>query len=172
MLHQPAPAGHVVGRARLLGEQQPDVLKLVQRAGGFGGGPPAVPVDVELGILAEGLAQGPAGSDVELDRPPSDLDLEGGDAVLFAHAQGVVDHLAGRGESDHVGGAHPVGVAAEQLGDRKPEALADQVPQRDVDRGLRGRVPDRAGHARDARSRGPAATGLLAAGRGGPRSPT
>ena len=56
MLHQPSPAGNVVGRARLLGEQQPDVLKLVQRAGGFGGGPPAVPVDVELGIIAECLA--------------------------------------------------------------------------------------------------------------------
>ena len=148
MLHQPSPAGNVVGRARLLGEQQPDVLKLVQRAGGFGGGPPAVPVDVELGIIAECLAQGPAGGDVELDRPPSDLDLEGGDAVLLAHAHCVVDHLSGGGEPDHVGGAHPVGVAAEQLGHRNCEALADQVPQRDIDRGPSGRVPCRTGHAR------------------------
>jgi hypothetical protein len=46
------------------------------------------------------------------------------------------------GEPHHVGDAHPVAVAAEQLGDRQPDGLADDVPDGHVDGRLGGGIAD------------------------------
>src|SRR5690606_17462349 len=141
-LDQAAAAHRFLGIARLFEHGQAQTLGLAQYFHGLVGGPAAVGVQVDLHVLAQPFAQHAAGFDIQRPRAAADLELEGGDAVLLAEAQGLIEQFLGRAEAEHVAHAHRVGEPAEQLVHRGAQRLADGIPDGDVQRALGHLVVD------------------------------
>ena len=144
LLHQPAAAQGFSGVARLLQHGQAQALGPAEDLHGLIRRPAAVGIEVDLGVRAEPLTQHMAGLDVEGERPPADLQLEGVDAVRFAEPQRFLEELRGGLEAEHVGDPHAVGEAAQQFVHRGAQRDPDDIPERDVQGPLGRGVVDRA----------------------------
>ena len=146
VLDETTSAHRFLGIAGLLEQAEPEAVGLAQHLHGLVGGPAAVGVEVDFDVVAQALAQHPARLDVQLQRAAANLELEGGDPIVLAETAGLIQQFLGRFEPEHVGDAQRVGPAAEHLVHRRPERLARQVPQCDVDRSLGHLIVDGAVH--------------------------